>query len=595
MRTREKAGLAATFAAQVRRTPDAVAVVAGDVTLSYRELDARADLLAARLATLGVRTESMVAVLQERSADLVVSLLAILKAGGVYVPLHADYPATRMEFILADVGAEVLLVDRAMLPAVPRHSARLCQVDECGGTVPEGTVPPRPHGRAAAAQLAYVMYTSGSTGSPKGVAISQAAVAHFAADPCWQPSSSHGRVLLHSPHAFDLSTYELWVPLLNGGQVVVAPPGYVDANVLRSLIEAHRLTAVSLTAGLFAAVAHTAPEVFAPLREVSTGGDVVNPGALARVRERCPDTVIRHMYGPTETTLIVTHAVLTPEWRPDRPAPLGRPRQDMRVYLLDPSCARVPVGVPGEMYLAGPGLARGYLNRPGLTAERFVPDPFGPPGERMYRTGDLARTRPDGELEFLGRADDQIKIRGYRVELGEIETVVAGHPDVREVAVLAEEVDGERQIVAYVVAAEGAGLPTEALRAHAGATLPEWMVPTAVVRLDRLPLTPNGKVDRRALPGLRREPTGAAPSPASGRLPRTPREAALCEIFAEVLAVPQVRIDDNFFDLGGNSLKAIRLVSRLRKEIGLELPVRSLFTAPTPAQVLSSAGEGDPV
>ena len=574
--------VAGMFTAQARRTPDAVAVVAGDVRLTYAELDARADRLAGRLAALGVRAESTVAVLQERSADLVVSLLAILKAGGVYVPLHAGYPAARMELILADVGARVLLVDDAMMPSLPRHEAVLLRVDDDGART-------RPAGGTDGAHLAYVMYTSGSTGTPKGVAITQAAVAHFAADPCWRDSSAYGRVLLHSPHAFDLSTYELWVPLLNGGQVVVAPPGYVDANVLRELVEEHRLTAVSLTAGLFAAIANAAPEVFAPLCEVSVGGDVVNPGALARVREKCPDTVIRHMYGPTETTLIVTYAVLDAGWQPDRPAPLGRPRADMRVYLLDEALARVPAGTAGEMYLAGPGLARGYLNYPGLTAARFVPDPFGPAGERMYRTGDLARVGAGGDLEFLGRADEQIKIRGYRVELGEIETVIAGHPDVLDAAVTAEGADGDRRLVAYVVPAEGADPGAGALRAHLTAVLPEWMVPAAVVPLDRLPLTPNGKVDRRALADLGGEPA----APAGSRPARTPQEYALCAIFAEVLAVPEVGIADNFFELGGNSLKAIRLVSRVRKEIGLELAVRRLFTAPTPAQVLAVAQPGE--
>lgn len=583
----EGTGLAALFSAQAQRTPDAVAVVADDTVLTYRELDARSDRLAAVLAARGVHAESMVAVLQQRSAELVVSLLAILKAGGAYVPLHVGYPAARMELILEDVGAVVLLVDRATAAAIPAHSTTLVFVDDgAADLVGEPIGAP-----ATGAHLAYVMYTSGSTGMPKGVAISQWSVAHLAADPCWQDNSSRGRVLLHSPHAFDLSTYELWVPLLGGGTVVVAPPGHLDAHVLHSLITENRLTAVSLTAGLFAAIADIAPEVFAPLREVSMGGDVVNPGALARVRESCPDTVIRHMYGPTETTLIVTYAVLSPDWQPDRAAPLGRPREGMRVHLLGSEGEPVPAGAAGEVYLAGPGLARGYLDRPALTAERFVPDPFGPPGERMYRTGDLARLRPDGDLEFLGRADQQVKVRGYRVEPGEIETMLAGHPDVRQVAVTAEDVDGadnDRQLVAYVVLAEGTRLSVEQLRAHVGAVLPEYMVPALYVRLDGLPLTPNGKVDRKALPGLAAHQELAPETVrAARRLQQTPREAALCEIYAEVLAVPEVDIDDNFFDLGGNSLKAIRLVSRVRKELGMDLAVRRLYAAPTPGQLLS--------
>jgi amino acid adenylation domain-containing protein len=581
------AGLAALFARQARATPDAVAVVAGDAALTYRELDVRVDRLAARLVAAGVRAESMVGVLQRRSVDLVVSLLAVLRAGGAYVPLHAAHPAARMRQTLDDVGARLLLVDRVTRPVAPRRPARLFDVADRSGD-PGGAASGTPGAHVDAAQLAYVMFTSGSTGRPKGVAISQRAVAHFASDPCWRDSSSTGRVLLHSPYAFDLSTYELWVPLLNGGQVVVAPPGPVDATVLRTLIGRYRLTAVSLTAGLFGAIADADPEVFAPLREVSMGGDVVSPAALARVRGHCPDTVLRHMYGPTETTLIATYAVLRPDWDPHRPAPLGRPRAGMRVHLLDPRCAPVPPGTTGEMYIGGPGVGRGYLNRPALTAARFVPDPFGPPGERMYRTGDLARQRPDGDLEFLGRVDEQVKIRGYRVEPGEVEAAIARHPGVRRVAVTAEGRDGDRRIVAYVVPARDAAPPPE-LRAALGRSLPDYMVPTTITYLDTLPLTPNGKVDRRALSAL---PAAGRTDPADGhvggRAPRNPRESRLCALYAEVLAVPRVGVDDSFFDLGGNSLLALRLAGRLRTELGIDLPVRRLFTAPTPAALLAA-------
>jgi acyl-coenzyme A synthetase/AMP-(fatty) acid ligase/acyl carrier protein len=364
--------------------------------------------------------------------------------------------------------------------------------------------------------------------------------------------------------------------------------------VLRSLIDKHQLTAVSLTAGLFAVIADAAPEVFAPLREVSTGGDVVNPGALARVRESCPDTVIRHMYGPTETTLIATYAVVPPQWQPDRPAPLGRPREGVRVHLLDSRYAPVAAGAAGEVHIAGPGLGRGYVNRPALTAERFVPDPFGPSGTRMYRTGDLARARTDGDLEFLGRADEQVKIRGYRVELGEIEAVLAGYPDIRQVAVTAEDAEGGRRLVAYVVPSEGIRVSVQQLREHASAVLPDYMVPTLFVRLGQLPLTPNGKVDRHALPALGSEATEHVHVPgairAASRLARTPQEAVLCELYAEVLAVPQVGIDDNFFELGGNSVEAIQLVSRVREELGVRLPIRRVLAAPTPAKLLSGGG-----
>ncbi|GAA0603125.1 hypothetical protein GCM10010174_19290 [Kutzneria viridogrisea] len=491
------------FAAQVEQHPDAVAVEFGDQAVSYAELDARANRLAHRLIGLGVRAESRVAVLQERSIDLVVSLLAVLKAGAAYVPLHSGYPASRQGWVLADAGAQVLLVDRAWHPVGFEHGAQVVVVDQDPELAGQPTSDPGV--RVSPDGIAYVIHTSGSTGVPKGVAVSHQGVVDLATEPCWADGAQRA-VLLHAPYAFDISTYELWVPLLNGGRVVVAPPRHLDASSLRDLLVRHEITAVHLTAGIFGVVADELPEAFRPVREVLTGGDVVPPAAVSRVLAACPQVRVRHLYGPTEITLFVTHWVVAGSWDGARRVPLGRPRSGMRAYVLDENLARTD---SGELFVAGSGVARGYLDRPGLTAERFLPDPFGPPGSRMYRTGDAVRVGPDGALEFLGRGDGQVKIRGFRVEVGEVESVVSRLPGVsRAVVVAGTDRHGTRQLVAYVVLGPGAAPTAEDLRAGVARVLPDYMVPAAVVLLAELPLTPNGKVDREALP----DPARAAPA-----------------------------------------------------------------------------------
>ncbi|MET8229829.1 amino acid adenylation domain-containing protein [Micromonospora sp. NPDC005298] len=574
------ATIAGRFATQAARTPGAVAVVGEDGELTYADLDRRANRLARHLLGLGLRAEEPVALLQERSVDLVVSLLAVAKAGGTYLPVHGAFPPHRMAAVVADAGARLLLLDEANDPA-PFDSAaaivRLADLDLDGEATDDPGTPVSPD------QLAYVMYTSGSTGRPKGVAITQRAVVQLATDSCWRANSSTGAVLFHSPHAFDLSTYEIWVPLLNGGRVVVAPPGVLTAEVLSTLTSRFGLTAVSLTAGLFDALAETTPEVFAQLREVSAGGDVVSPSAAGRVLDTCPGTVVRHMYGPTEVTLIASQTELDPGRPASAPLPLGRPRDGMSVHVLDGSMAEVAPGEVGELYVAGAGLARGYLGLPGMTAERFVPCPFGPSGSRMYRTGDLVRRATNGELLFVGRADGQIKVRGNRVELGEIEAVLASRPGVSQVVVVARpDHAGSYRLIAYVVPAPRGDLSVRALKEHVGGVLPDYMVPQEFVRMKHLPLTANGKIDRQALPEPPRRRAGGAP--------RNAQEAALCDLFAELLHQPHVGVDDDFFALGGNSLLAVRLVARVRGLLGVELAVRDLFEFPTVAGVVRRLG-----
>ncbi|WP_369182153.1 non-ribosomal peptide synthase/polyketide synthase [Streptomyces sp. Y1] len=563
------------FAAQASLTPDAIAVAFGDTEVTYAELDARANRLAHHLIGLGVGAESTVAVLQERSVDLVVSVLAVLKAGGAYVPLDGRFPAARLAMIVEQTAARVLLTDRDDAGIGFEHTARVVRTDD---PAPAALPATDPSAAGHPGRLAYVMYTSGSTGTPKGVAITHRDVLALADDGAFA-SDAHLRVLVHSPQAFDASTYELWVPLLRGGRLVVAPPGELDIAVLERVVREHSVTGMWLTAGLFRLMAEESPAAFAGVREVWTGGDVVPAAAVRRVREACPGIVVVDGYGPTETTTFATNHRIAAGAELPAALPIGRPLDGMRAFVLDHALRPAPALTAGELYLTGPGLARGYLGRPDATAERFLACPFGPAGERMYRTGDLARVNADGDLEFLGRADDQVKLRGFRIELGEVETALAAHRGVGQcVALLREDRGGDKRLVAYVVPAATDDAPDlSALRRHAAAALPAYAVPSAFVVLAELPLTANGKVDRAALPA----PDAAAGAP--GRAPATPQEEILCGLFAQILGLDEVGVDDDFFALGGQSLTATRLTSRIRAVFGVEVPVRRLFEAPTVA------------
>ncbi|GAA2412904.1 hypothetical protein GCM10010433_10030 [Streptomyces pulveraceus] len=569
------AGLAELFAAQAARTPDAIALVDGDRELSYAELDAETNRLAHHLVALGVRPESVVAVLMERSADLLTGLLAVVKAGGVYAPLNTADPDPRLLRILTETAASVLLTDRALAdhPIVARTTAETVVLD---GTAGLAHLPPTPPAaRAHPDQWLYVMFTSGSTGVPKGVAVTHRNVADLAAQTMYA-NGNHTRVLFHSPHTFDASTHEIWVPWLNGGAVVVAPPGYLDPGTLGGLLTEHGVSSLWLTAGLFRVMAEEVPEAFAGVREVWAGGDVVPPEAVRSVMARCPDLTVVNGYGPTETTTFAaTHRIHRPLDYTGA-IPIGEPLDNHRLYVLDESLRLVPAGTPGELYIAGAGLARGYLDRPGMTADRFVADPYGPSGTRMYRTGDLVRWNPEGSLEYLGRADQQVKLRGFRIELGEIESALAAHASVGQATVVVrEDRPGDKRLVAYLVAAEGARIDVAELRGHVADALPEYMVPSAFVVLDEIPLTTNGKVDRRALPAPQ------VSHATNGRAPRTPQEEVLCGLFAAVLGLPSVTIDDHFFHRGGHSVLGTRLISRIRRAFGVQLGVKDLFRNPT--------------
>ncbi|WP_328733067.1 non-ribosomal peptide synthase/polyketide synthase [Streptomyces caniferus] len=558
------------FAEQARRTPDAIALAeVNGAEVTYRQLADWSDRVAARLRADGLAPESRVALLMDRSAALVVAQLAVLKAGGAYVPVDGRAPEERRRMLLDQAGATTTLTAEEVAAA------------RTAGPAAAPALPPADPDR-----LAYVMFTSGSTGTPKAVGVRHRDVAALATDSRFTGPAGE-RVLLHSPVAFDAATFEVWAPLLNGGRVVVAPPGAVDAALLRRLATGGGVTALWLTAGLFRLLAQDAPDCFTGLRQVWTGGDVVPAAAVRRVLAACPGLTVVDGYGPTETTTFATSFAMTDAAEVPDTVPIGHPLDDMRVHVLDARMRPVPPGTAGELFLAGEGVARGYLGRPGATADRFVAAPSGPPGARMYRTGDLARRRLDGTVEFLGRADDQVKIRGFRVEPGEVEGALAGHPGVADVAVVArEERPGAKRLVAYVVGHDG--LDTEALRAHARRTLPDYLVPTAFVPLAALPLSTNGKVDRAALPA-----PGTGPDRPAPVAPRTEAERRTAEIWAEVLDVAEVGVEDDFFALGGDSILSIRLTSRLAEAFETELTPRAVFTHPTPAALAALLTQGE--
>ncbi|MFD5825057.1 non-ribosomal peptide synthase/polyketide synthase [Lentzea sp. NPDC060358] len=521
-------------AAQVARTPDAIAV-SGAVELTYAELDAAANAFARRVLAEGARPDRPVALLLPRSAEYVVAVLGVLKAGSAYLPVDVGAPEDRVRRILAAAAPDVVVreVDVTAEAAAPDVAV-----------FPD--------------QLACLMFTSGSTGEPKGVGVRHRDIAALAVESGF--GTRPDVVPLHSHVAFDASTYELWMPLTRGGRIVVVP-GDLDA----AAIERQGITALWLTAGLFRVLAQESPHCLRGVREVWTGGDVVPAAAVRAVREACPGITVVDGYGPTETTTFASSFRIGPDdVVPDR-IPIGRPLDGMAAYVLDGSLRVVPIGVVGELYVAGAGLARGYVGDPAATAHRFVASPF---GGRMYRTGDLVRWNDDGQLEFLGRADDQVKIRGFRVEPGEIETALRALPGVAEAAVVLGSGEHKR-LVGYVVGdVDGAEVRESLAR-----TLPGYLVPAAVVVLDVLPLTANGKLDRRALP----EPgftTGAA-------APGTEREELLCGLFAEVLGLAEIGAEDEFFALGGDSIMSIQLASRARRA-GLALTARDIFEHNTP-------------
>ncbi|WP_055527375.1 amino acid adenylation domain-containing protein [Streptomyces graminilatus] len=566
---------AGLFAEQVRHSPGATAVVCGADRLTYAELDARSDALAVRLRAGGVDRETPVALLMDRSVHVPVAMLAVLKAGGAYVPLNPAFPVQRLHWMLERTGARLLLTDPALAGHEAVTGSPVPVLDATDDPAP-GTAPLDP-AVCTPEQLAYVMYTSGSTGEPKGIGVTRGNIAALARDAAF--GAAHRRVLAHSPLAFDASTYEVWTPLLSGGTVVMAPPGRIGTDTLARLVREHRITALFLTAALFDLVVEERVELLTEVREVWTGGEAASTASFRRALEAAPGTVLVNVYGPTETTTFATAHRLDAR-AGDTVAgrvPIGSALDDTRLYVLDERGRPVPEGAVGELCVGGTGVARGYLGRPGLTARQFAVDPYGPPGARMYRTGDLARRRPDGTVDYLGRADQQVKIRGFRIEPGEVEAELARCTAVgRAAVVVREDTPGEPCLVAYVVAAPGADVVPAELHSALADRLPAYMLPAAIVPVPGLPTTPNGKLDRRALPA----PGEQALRRAEFAAPSTDAERLAAEVWGKVLGVGRVGRHDDFFALGGHSLRATRAVSRLGVRLGTEVPLRLLFEHP---------------
>jgi len=569
------------FEAQAQRTPHAVAVVFEDRELTYGELNGRANRLAHHLRSLGVGPDERVGICVERGLEMVVGLLGVLKAGGAYLPLDPGYPEERLVHMARDSAPVVLLTHGALaarLSGVELPVVALDEDAEWWGRQPD-TNPER--GGLTPEHLAYVIYTSGSTGRPKGVQLVHRAVSNLVH---WYMGatriSERDAVLVVTSFSFHLTQRNLLAPLFAGARLHLAREPF-DPRAITSRVAASAISMMSITPTAFQALVEADPErAIGGMRMVVFGGEAVNPRQLARVPHPRPELL--NVYGPTEGTgVAASHSIRAePAGYPGRSVPLGRPIPNARIYVLDGAGEPVPVGVAGELYIGGAGVTRGYRNRAAQTAERFLPDPFGgEPGARLYRTGDLGRWLPDGTVEFMGRDDAQVKVRGFRVELGEIEARLAEHAAVHEAVVAAREVGpGDDRLVAYYV---GAPTGAEALRAHLAERLPDYMVPAAYVRLPALPLTANGKLDRRALPA----PGGDAFARRGYQAPVGGTETALAEIWSELLGVERVGVHDNFFELGGHSLLAMRVLSRVRQVFAVELPPQTIFVTPTMARM----------
>jgi amino acid adenylation domain-containing protein len=575
------------FEAQAYKSPDAVAVTFADRRVTYRELNARANQLARHLVRLGVEPGSMVGVCLERSEELIVTLIAILKAGGAYVPFDSSYPRQRLAFMLEDTASSVLVTDSAHADWLPPVQGTVVLLDRehpmiAAESAADLAVP------GSSENLAYVLYTSGSTGVPKGVCVPHRAVVRLVRNTGFMTFDSADVYLQFAPVSFDASTLEIWGSLLNGARLVVFPTGAPSLDDFGAFVREHSITTLWMTAGFFHLMVDHRVEDFRGVRQLLAGGDILSVSHVRRAKAALPACHLINGYGPTENTTF-TCCYTIPDGPHEGSIPIGRPIANTTVYVLDANRQPVPAGIPGELYTGGAGLALGYLNRPDLTAAQFVRDPFdNRPGAVLYRTGDLVRYRPDGNIEFLGRIDSQVKIRGFRVEPGEIEAVLKQHPEVEDAVVVVCDSDQNKRLIGYVVGKDGTNSDPGEIQRFAKTRLPGHMIPAAIVTMAAFPLSPNGKVDRRALP----DPGDASPSRTAAVAPTTEVEVLIAGVWNEVLKLRSVSADDNFFDVGGNSLLLMQTHVRLEQTLGREIPVVELFRSPTVASLAAALSNG---
>lgn len=560
------------FEEQVRQTPDAIALVFGAERLTYAELNGRANRLAFRLREYGVGRDTLVACCLERSFDLMVALLAVLKAGGAYVPLDSTYPAERLAMMIEDTAATVLLAHPHLLRHLPRTPARVLTLQD-----PELALRPDedPEPVSGPRDLAYVMYTSGSTGKPKGVMIEHRSIVRLVRNTNFIEIGPDEVFLQLAPASFDAATLEIWAPLLNGARLALMPPQIPSLEEIGYAIRSFGVTTLWLTAGLFHRMVDERLDDLLLLRQLVAGGDVLSTAHVGRLLAKAGSLRLVNGYGPTEGTTFTCCHTISSRDADSGSIPIGRPIANTRVHLLDEALQPVRVGVAAELCAAGDGLARGYWNQPESTAEKFVPY-AGDPDGRVYKTGDLARYREDGCIEFLGRIDQQIKLRGFRIEPGEIEAALARHPGVRESVVVARTQDsGDKRLAAYVVPSGSTAPAAPALREFLKERLPAYMIPSDIVTLPALPLSPNGKIDREKLPAPGAGSVLPPPPPVSQQTTAT--EKTLSDLWKRVLEVEHVGLEDNFFDLGGDSLLLIQIHAELTKTIAPGLSVTDLF------------------
>jgi aspartate racemase len=584
------------FEEQVKLTPEAVALEFDSGALTYRELNERANRLAHFLLNKGIGPESRIGICLDRSPELIVSVLAILKAGGAYVPLDSSYPAARLAFMIADAELRLLLTQKTLSANFASCDSELVCLDEVSEQI-ACQPSTNPNCQTSSDSLAYVMYTSGSTGTPKGVAVTHRNIVRLVKDTNYASFASDEVFLQFAPISFDASTFEIWGSLLNGARLALMPAGAASLDELGKAIKRYRVTTLWLTAGLFHLMVDTHLDDLKGLRQLLAGGDVLSVPHVMRALRKLPGCRLINGYGPTENTTFTCCFPIT-EAAVNGSVPIGRPISNTSLYVLDPHGNPAPVGIPGELYVGGDGLARGYLNRPELTSEKFIPDPFRSDGRgQLYRTGDLVRYRTDGALEFIGRIDGQVKVRGYRIELGEVETVLSQHESVREAVVITRKDQGDKHLAAYVVPRDGTAPDADELRAFVSRRLPSHMVPSTVALISELPLSPTGKVDRKALANLSTRVNGNRTETSLSEIPVDQLELRLLKIWERVLAAGAISLDDNFFELGGHSLLAVRLFAQIEKSFGRNLPLATLFQAPTVrllAQLMREAGWSAP-